>query len=220
MSIHLHILHWSSIVLVNDAVCCLFPSVHCILWCCLHKLASSPSILEVWWVELFLCLLVFCEVHCQMVLHALWFEQHDNPCRYCWWESVVGMRKLAVAALVIYLHTIDNEGIQLLVGVHSMINVCFVIQQPVSQDLGPLGSATLVCYSKSNVLTHLLSNEYDFSEARSDSLACSIANLNLNSLECAESFLQALLVQQMNVHWPLATLLLQPTNTWIYMSGM
>lgn len=35
--------------------------------------------------------------------------------RYGWWESVVSMRKLAIAALITYLHAIQVEALQLLV---------------------------------------------------------------------------------------------------------
>ncbi|MEW5316539.1 MAG: hypothetical protein WDW38_007907 [Sanguina aurantia] len=34
--------------------------------------------------------------------------------RYAWWESMVSIRKLAIAALITYLHAISNEGLQLL----------------------------------------------------------------------------------------------------------
>ncbi|MEW5307022.1 MAG: hypothetical protein WDW36_009443 [Sanguina aurantia] len=34
--------------------------------------------------------------------------------KYAWWESVVTFRKLAIAALITFLHTISNEGLQLL----------------------------------------------------------------------------------------------------------
>lgn len=36
-------------------------------------------------------------------------------CRYCWWESVVTLRKLLIAVLVVFLHGLKNEGLELLV---------------------------------------------------------------------------------------------------------
>lgn len=37
--------------------------------------------------------------------------------RYGWWESVVMLRKLSIALLVVFLHVISKEGLQLLVSV-------------------------------------------------------------------------------------------------------
>ncbi|MEW5306586.1 MAG: hypothetical protein WDW36_009041 [Sanguina aurantia] len=35
--------------------------------------------------------------------------------RYCWWESVVTLRKLLIAVLVVFLHGLKNEGLELLI---------------------------------------------------------------------------------------------------------
>lgn len=36
-------------------------------------------------------------------------------CRYGWWESVVSLRKFSIALLVVFLHIISTQGLQLLV---------------------------------------------------------------------------------------------------------
>ncbi|MEW5301128.1 MAG: hypothetical protein WDW36_004007 [Sanguina aurantia] len=35
--------------------------------------------------------------------------------QFGWWEALISMRKLSIAALVVFLHVLDNEGLQLLV---------------------------------------------------------------------------------------------------------
>ncbi|MEW5313062.1 MAG: hypothetical protein WDW38_004656 [Sanguina aurantia] len=67
----------------------------------------------------------FCAVWLYRHMDRLYMDRHFTELysfvfegfkpQYGWWESVITVRKLAVAALVVFLHVLENKGLQLLV---------------------------------------------------------------------------------------------------------
>ncbi|MEW5313066.1 MAG: hypothetical protein WDW38_004660 [Sanguina aurantia] len=74
---------------------------------------------------------LYCKQHKMYVdprftgLYSFMFEGYKPE--YGWWESVVTMRKLAVATLIVFLRVLDNKGLQLLV-VTIVLGVALALQ--------------------------------------------------------------------------------------------
>lgn len=67
--------------------------------------------------------------------------------RYAWWESIVFLRKVAVAALVIYLHAMNNEGLQLLVSFRLSLVKCRSCKHHTSFCCGLVFAIAVNCLS-------------------------------------------------------------------------
>lgn len=86
-------------------------------------------------------------------------------CRYGWWESIVSLRKFAVALLVVFLHVLGAQGLQLLVRI-GLCDCLFtrelgrMLRSIILRHAWPIPCTTWFGMTAARIISEVLSNSW------------------------------------------------------------